>query len=182
LGLLFANPASVTDLSFTVIVKRLKAIGCLTNPSLSAATAEFRGRFFNTETSPTSVLGDVESVIGPQRIATDTGSDFGVVAFYQRCDDARCGARTTLDFKVLGFVKPGERTKLRIKWDQPNHRFIYQVNRGPLVFSPYAVLDTSPAVGQGKSIDITHVVPNCTSTPRPVSTADAYFSDVFVNP
>ncbi len=181
-GLGFPNPASVTDLSFTVTVKKMLAVGCATNSSPSGGSAEFRGRFFNTEISPTSQLGDVESVIGPSRLSTDTGSQFTVVAFYQRCDDANCGARTTLDFKVLGFVNPGEQSTLRIKWDQANHRFVYQLNRQGEIVSPYAVSDVSAAVGQGKGIEIAHVVPNCTTAPRPVVTADAYFGNVYVNP
>lgn len=181
-GLGFPNPASVTDLSFTVIVKKMLAVGCATNPSQSGGSAEFRGRFFNTEISPTSQLGDVESVIGPSRNATDAGSQFTVVAFYQRCDDANCGARTTLDFKVLGFVNPGEQSTLHIKWDQPNHRFVYQLNKQAEVVSQYTVSDVSAAVGQGKGIDIAHVVPNCTTTPRPVVTADVYFGNVYTNP
>lgn len=182
-GLSFANPASVTDLSFTVTVGKMVATGCTTNPSFSGASVEFRGRIFNTETPPTSQLGDIESVIGPSRTSTDTGNQFTVVAFYQRCDDANCGARTTLDFKVLGSVFPGEQATLRIKWDQPNHRFIYQLNQQPQVISPYTVSDVSaPFFGPIKHIDITHVVPNCTTTPRPVVTADAYFGNVYTNP
>jgi len=141
-----------------------------------------RGRFFNTEISPTSQLGDVEAVIGPHRVAPDTVSDFPVFAFYERCDDANCGARTSLDFNVLGFVKPGEPARLRIKWDQPNHRFVYQLNKEPELVSPYMVSDTSAAFGQVKGIDMAHVVPNCTTSPRPVVTTDAYIGDVYVNP
>jgi hypothetical protein len=181
-GLGFPNPASLTELSFTVVVEKMSAIGCATNSSQSVGSVEFRGRFFNTEISPTSQLGDIESVIGPSRVSTDTGDQFTVVAFYARCDDSNCGARTTLDFRVLGSVSPGERSTLRIKWDQPNHRFVYQLNRQPEVISPYTVSDTSLAVGLVKNIDITHVVPNCTSTPRPVVTADAYFGNVYTNP
>jgi hypothetical protein len=181
-GLGFPNPTSIREVSFTVVVERMAAIGCSTNASPSIGSVEFRGRFFNTEISPTSVLGDVESVIGPSRVSTDTGNQFTVVAFYTRCDDANCGARTTLDFRVLGSVYPGEQSTLRIKWDQPNHRFVYQLNQQPQVISPYAVSDTSAAVGLFKAIDITHVVPNCTTAPRPVVTADAYFGNVYTNP
>ncbi|HKW35362.1 MAG TPA: hypothetical protein VJN92_20280 [Candidatus Acidoferrum sp.] len=180
-GLGFPNPESLTDLSFTVMVKRMVAIGCDTNSSPSIGSVEFRGRFFNTEISPTSQLGDVESVIGPSRVSTDTGTQFTIVAFYQRCDDANCGARTTLDLKVLGSVNPGEASTLRIKWDRPNHQFVYQLNQQPQVISPYTVSDVSAAVGQGKGIDITHVVANCTTTPRPVVTTEAYFSNIYTN-
>jgi len=182
-GLQFPNPAAVTEISFTVVVDKMEPIGCATNSSQSAAVAEFRGRFFNTEVPPTSQLGDIESVIGVGRTGTDTGNQLTVSAFYTRCDDANCRARTSLDYRVLGSVYPGEQTTVRIKWDQPNHRFVYQLNRQPEVVSPYTVPDVSaPFFGPIKHIDITHVVPNCTTTPRPVVTVDAYFGNVYTNP
>jgi hypothetical protein len=182
-GLGFANPATVTDVSFTVTVRKMEAIGCTTNPSPSIGSVELRARFFNTENPPTSQVGDVESVIGPSRVSTDTGNQFTVVAFYARCDDSFCNSRTTLDFQVLGTVYPGQTARIRITWDQPNHRFIYQLNQRPVVISAYAVSDVSaPFFGPFRDIDVTHVVPNCTTNPRPVVTADAYFGNVYVNP
>lgn len=182
-GLGFANPASVTDISFTVTVQKMVAIGCVTNSSPSIGSVELRARFFNTENPPTSQLGDVETVIGPSRVSTDTGNQFTVVALYTRCDDSFCNSRTTLDYRVLGTVYPGQRARIRITWDQLNHRFIYRLNQQPEVISPYTVSDVSaPFFGPFRDIDITHVVPNCTTSPRPVVTADAYFGNVYVNP
>jgi hypothetical protein len=183
-GLAFPVPAVITEISFDLVVKEAVAVGCNSNPNGQIVTgAEFRGRFFNTESSPTSQLGDVETVIGANRNATDLGSAMEVLGFYQRCDDANCSARTTLDFNRLGFIQPGAVSRLHLKWDQPNHQFIFQLNNGPLVFSPYAVSDTAqPFFGPVKAIDLARVVPHCTTTPRPFTSIDAFFDNVYVNP
>lgn len=181
-GLGFPQPASVTEVVFTVVVNKAQAVGCAANPSVESATAaEFRGRFFNTETSPTSVLGDIEAAVGAQRSATDAGTALTVVGFFQRCDDANCAARTTLGFNVLGSVNLGKPVALRIKWDQPNHQFIFQMNDQPEVVSPYTLSDTSPPFGVGKGIDLARGVPNCTTAPRPFAALDTFFDNVFVN-
>jgi hypothetical protein len=183
-GLAFPNPGAVTEVSFDLTVYRAVAVGCNSNPNGQIVTgAEFRGRFFNTESSPTSQLGDIETVIGANRNATDTGPAMEVVGFYQRCDDANCSARTTLGFNRLGFIQPGAVARLHIKWDQPNHQFVFQLNNGPLVFSPYAVSDTSqPFFGPNKAIDLARVVPHCTTAPRPFISIDAFVGNVYVNP
>lgn len=182
-GLAFPVPGAIDEVSFEVVVNKAVAVACGSNPSGQIVTgAEFRGRFFNTESSPTSQLGDVETVIGANRNATDTGPALEVLGFYQRCDDDFCGARTTLGFQRLGFIQPSTTNRFHVKWDQPNHRFVFQLNNGPLVFSPYTVSDTSqPFLGPVKTIDLARVVPHCTTTPRPFTSIDAFFDNVLVN-
>jgi hypothetical protein len=182
-GLFFPVPGAVTEVFFDVAIKSAVAVGCNSNPNGQIVTgAELRGRYFNTESSPTSQLGDVEAVIGANRNATDTGPAMEVIGFYQRCDDANCSARTTLGFDRLGFIQPGTVARLHIKWDQPNHQFVFQLNNGPLVFSPYTVSDTAqPFFGPFRSLDLARVVPHCTTTPRPFASIDAFFDNVCVN-
>jgi hypothetical protein len=182
-GLAFPVPSAITEVSFDLTVTRAVAVSCNSNPAGQIVTgAEFRGRFFNTETSPTSQLGDVETVIGANRNATDTGPAMEVIGFSQRCDDDFCGARTSLGFQRLGFIQPGSTNTLHIKWDQPNHRFIFQLNHQPPVFSPYTVSDSAPPNVASKAIDLARVVPHCTTTPRPFASIDALFDNVQVNP
>jgi hypothetical protein len=181
-GLQFPVPSAITEVSFTLNVRDAVAVGCTSNPSGQIVTgAEFRGRFFSTEVSPTSSLGDVETVIGANRNATDIQSAMEVIGFYQRCDDDFCGARTNLGFQRLGFIQPGSTNTLHIKWDQPNHRFIFQLNTEPPVLSPYAVSDSSAPFVPFKTIDLARVVPHCTTTPRPFTSIDAFFGNVYVN-
>src|SRR5215472_1749716 len=177
-GLEFPVPSAITELSYTVVVKNAVAVGCASNSQLTLTGPEFRGRSFNTETSPTSQLGDVEVGIGPGRASTDTGSTMLAVFHYERCGDDFCGTRTTLGFGVLGSVQLDTTNTFHIKWDQPNHRFIFQLNDGPLVVSPYAVLDTSAPFSPFKAIDAARVVPHCTTTPRPFAATDSFFSNV----
>jgi len=71
---------------------------------------------------------------------------------------------------------------LRIKWDQPNHNFIFQLNNQAEVVSHYAVSDTTPAVFSYKTINAGRVVPHCRTTRRPFISMDAFVSNVYVNP
>jgi hypothetical protein len=182
-GLAFPAPSAITEASFSVVVKDAKTVGCGSNPSGAVDIGpEFRGRFFNTESSPTSQLGDVEGGIGAYRTPSDVGSAIQVGFHYERCDDDFCSARTPLDFGVVGSIQPGTTNRFHIKWDQPNHRFIFQLNNGPLVVSPYTVADSSPPSFAFRAIDIARQVAHCTTTPRPFASIDAYFDNVRVNP
>lgn len=182
-GLAFPVPNAVTEASFTVVVQDAVAVGCTGNPSGQVVTdAELRGNFFNMESSPTSQIGDIVAVIGISRTPTDVGGALTVAGFYTRCDNDVCSSQTPLDYRVLGFVHPGDVSKLRIKWDQPNHRFVFQLNDQAEVVSPYTVSDTTPAVFSYKSIELARVVDHCTTTPRPFTSIDAFFSNVYVNP
>jgi hypothetical protein len=182
-GLGFPDPNAVNEVSFDLVVNKAEAVGCTSNPSGQIVTAaELRGRFFNTEAVPASQLGDVETAIGAARNASDSTPALEVDGFYQRCDDDFCGARTTLAFERLGFIQPGSTNRLHIRWDQPNHRFIFQLNNEPLVLSPYTVSDTSaPFFGRFENIDLARVVPHCTTTPRPFASIDASFDNVRVS-
>lgn len=181
-GLLFPRPDLITETSFTVAVNRAKVVGCETNSSdIGVVVTDFRGTFFNTENSPTSQLGDVVANIGVARLSTDTTKAFGVGFFYQRCDDDSCGAAHMLDQRLLGYLYPGQPAKLRIKWDQPNHQFIFQMNKEPEVVSQYLVADSSFPWNFYKSFGMTYGTPNCTTAPRPETIMDAYFDNAYVN-
>jgi len=181
-GLAFPVPSAVTEASFTVVVSRAETVGCTVNPSQIVTAVEFRGNFFNMETAPTSQMGDVVAVISVARVPTDVGNALTVAGLYSRCDDQFCGTQTPLDYRVLGSVQPGAVSTLHIKWDQPNHRFIFQLNNDPEVISPYTVHDATPAVFSFKAIDLARVVPHCTTTPRPFASIDAFVDNVRVNP
>jgi hypothetical protein len=182
-GLAFAKPTAITAAGFTINVKKATVTGCTSNPDLEAAnSAEFRGRFFNTEANPTSQFGDVELSIGPQRGANDDQQGpLQVVAFYQHCDDDFCGARSVLDYKVLGTIAPGSDNTASVQWDKPNHRFVFTLN-GNQTISPYSVSDSSLPYANFKGIDVARVVPDCKGGKRPSSLMDASFDNVLVNP
>jgi hypothetical protein len=137
-----------------VVVKNAEAGGCISNSQPTLTGLEFRGRFFNTESSPTSQLGEVEVGIGALRTSIDAGSAMEVDSHYERCSDDFCSTPTTLGFGVLGFVQPGTTNTFHIKWDKPNHRFVFQLNNGPRVASPHTVLDSSAPFSPFKAIDL----------------------------
>lgn len=182
-GLAFPMPSAVTEISFTLVVNSAHALGCTSNPvgGFAPTEAEFRGNFFNVTNSPTSSIGDIVAAIGVERDPTNNGSALTVHGFYTRCDDEHCGSQTTLDGRVLGSVLPGAISTLHLKWDHPNHRFIFQLNDQPEFVSTYTVSDSSPPFFPTKVLDLAEVVPHCTTTPRPFTAIDAFFDDVFVN-
>jgi len=181
-GLAFTNPAAVTEASFRVTVNHAEAVACSSNPSQTVTDAEFRGNFFNTDATPVSQIGDVVGAIAITRAPTDTGRALRVVGFYARCGDQYCGNQTTLGVVVIGYVQPGEPATLRIKWDQPKHQFVFQLNHQPEVASPYTVSDTTPAVFPYKFVGVARVVAHCTATPTAYTAIDAHFDNVYVNP
>jgi hypothetical protein len=182
-GLNFTSPATVKEVAFTVTVRGAQATTCSSNPGgMAAAVAELRGAFFNDGTGGAGSIGDVIAVISVNRFGTDTTNALTVSGFYTRCDDEYCGAQTYLGGGTLGYVNPGQPVRLRVKWDQPNHQFVFRMNGQPPLVSPYTVSDANPpSYGGWKYIGLTRILPNCTTSPRPQVMVDAYFSDVYVN-
>ena|SRR5215469_9102449 len=120
-GLSFPNPSAVTAIGFTLSVDKIAVTSCASNSGIGGGAAEFRGNFFNTQSSPTSSIGDVLADIGISRTVTDTGSTLTAVGFVNECADPFCGAQTNLAYHVLGQVNPGSTNFLHLEWDQPNH-------------------------------------------------------------
>jgi len=176
-GLSFPNPSAVTAISFTAAVNNIAVVACNTNQGAELVTsAEFRGSFFNVDASPTSPNDDVIADISIQLSSQENGPT--VVGFVTEGNGADY---TVLGYQVLGTVALKSTNTLFLQWDQPNHRFIFQLNNGAQVFEPYNVPDTSPPFNAFKNIDVGRVVPHCTSTPRPYALVDADFGSVYVN-
>ncbi len=152
-GLAFSNPEAITEASFIVRVNKAETGICSSNDSPIVTDAEFRGSFFNTETSPTTQAGNVVALIDVERDQSTVGSSLTVAGSYARCDDQFCSSQTLLDYQVLGSVHFGDDARLRIKWDQLGHRFIFQLNHDPEVASNYTIPDSSPATAPSKAIN-----------------------------
>jgi hypothetical protein len=180
LGLLFATPSNITAVSFTVVVKKELAVGCVANSVVAGIGAGFGGAFFNSSNSP-DPTGDVRAYIWIQRLSTDTGKGLTAFAQVYQCSDASCTPKPLFG-QSLGVVQPGSSNTLALKWDQANHQFIFQMNSNAPVASTYSVGDGFPPVGNWKYITEDRTVPHCTGTPRPYAFVDAYFDNVYVNP
>jgi hypothetical protein len=171
-GLSFPNPGTITAVSFTVVVNTLTEVDCKANPG-TVTEAEFRGNFFNTDVPATTTDHDVSAEIG---IAPNTGhGNLTVGGFIQEGDG------TILGYQVFGAITLKSVNTLFIQWDQHHHQFIFQLNNDAQVFESYSVSDTSLPVSAYKGIDISRVVSDCTSAPRPNTVSDADFRDVYVN-
>jgi hypothetical protein len=181
-SLAFPNPGSVTAVAFTVAVNQIAVTSCTSNPGIGVTAAEFRGNFFNTQSSPTSSIGDVIADVSVGRSVTDTGKGLTAVGFVSECADQFCGAQTTLAAQVLGKVNEGTTNTLYLQWDRPNHQFIFRLNNDSPVYEPYSVADSTPPFFDQKTIGLARVVPHCSTTPRPFAFLDADFDNVYVNP
>ena len=171
-GLSFRNPSAITALSFTVAVNTVKVVDCAANPG-TRTSAEFRGSFFSEVASPISSNDDVGADFGIEQSLQESGPT--VVGFVYD------GNGNVFGFQKLGIVALKSTNTLFLQWDQPNHRFIFQLNGGTQVFEPYSVSDTSPPFYAFKDIGFARVVQDCTSTPRPYALVDADFDNVYVN-
>jgi hypothetical protein len=182
--LIFRDPAAITTIQATVQVTDLATTGCPGNPEATVAWAMLGGRFFGSAAAtPEGEVRDMVAFIGIMGMSGATGQPDLVqaraVVFY--CANRPCTDGFQLHRRDLGPVQRGEVARLRIQWDRPNQRFIFQRDDAPEVFAPYAVADTAPPSIAVKLLDALHFVPNCTATPRPMAYIDALFDDVMVN-
>ena len=179
-GLYIADPAGIKGASYEVNVTKAAAQACPGNPSAEVVTGpEFRGRFFNAEASPTSQKGDVEVAVGFDRRPSDVDSKLTAAFIYQKCDNADCSARTTLGQGTFGKVALGSSNVVGVSWEQPRHRFVFELN-GKRKASTYSVPDTSAPFAPDKEIDVARVIANCAETPRPYTSIEAYFDNITV--
>lgn len=174
LGLQFTNPASVTSTLFSVTVNRLAVGGCQTNSATSTAWAGFVGRYFNYAGSQDGNQ-DVEAGIVVQRVNTDPGSGLTVLAHVSTGDG------TVTQFQNVGVASLGQTSKLFIRWDQPNHQFIFQVNGNTPVAIGYNVSDTAPPSNKLKAFWAAQGTPHCTSKPPGSAMIDANIDNVYVD-
>lgn len=179
-GLYFAKPQLIKGVAFSVKVNKATATACLSNPGAEVVTGpEFRGRFFNTQASPTSQLGDVEFAIGLDRRPYDINDGLAVSYIFQVCANADCSLRSTLGQSVLGSVQPGTMNRIAMGWDKAHHRFTFAINGQHGAIS-YFVSDAAPAFNPEKQLDVARVIVNCAASPRPSTSIDVNYDNVSV--
>lgn len=175
LALQTTNPASIREISFHITVKSVAITGCPSNPNAGGAWAGFVGRFFNYGGEGYGDETDVEAAIDLSPEGTEAGAPMRVTA------KVAAGDGTVSDWQILGFVPLGQTARLRVKWDQPNHQFIFQLNKDAEVYSLYSVPDTSAPVIALRGLWVGRGTPDCTATPSGSTMMDAYFDNVYVN-
>jgi hypothetical protein len=93
----------------------------------------------------------------------------------------RLEIQSVYDQQTLGFIPLGQTVKLRVKWDQPNNQFIFQMNKDPEVAMKYTVPDDDPPIIDIKALWVVRGTPDCTATPGAAILTDACFDNVYVN-
>jgi len=155
--------SSVTDIAADLTVRRSTAQACSTNPGFGGgghAHVLLFGSFFNGGAGTPD--DDVVANLQLDRYATDpTGMvDVGGFLFHQG---------QFFDHVDLGLVNVGERVRVELLWDQPNHRFVVRLFRptyGTSVeqFMPYTISDVTAPASPSKSIDAFVYPANCLGT------------------
>lgn len=165
LGLAATDPAAIIEIAFDIQVTSAAMTACPTNPNQPAAWAGFVGHFFKDENGNDVVAG--------------------ITLRRDWWDDARAPLRVGIESagveQDLGFVSLGETVRLRLRWDQPNHRFIFQMNRNPEVAMTYGVSEVGAPDIALKALWVVRGTPDCTATPGSAILTDAYFDNVYVN-
>ena len=168
---------SSTDIAADLTVSRSTAQACSTNPGFGGgghAQVLMFGSFFNGGAGTSD--DDVEAYLQLDHYATDQAGkvDVGGFLYHQ-------GFFGNVD---LGLVNVGERVRVELVWDQPNHRFVVRLFR-PLYgttteqFMPYTISDTTPAVSPFRNIDAFIYPANCVGS-RKSADVEVLFDDVLV--
>ena len=181
----FIQSSAVTAIEATLQVTGAEAVGCDGNAEPARAQARLSGYFFNA--SPTGSSNgrtdDVFAFVRVQRFSDSTDPEhvLQIVGFVLHCRNSDCSATDTLGDVNLGTVNLWQSVRLRIQWDQANHRFIFQRDRHAEVYVAYTVSDTSPSSFSGKRIELAHEVPACATAPRADVSMEVLIDKVLVN-
>lgn len=168
---------SATDIAADLTVSRSTAQACSTNPGFGGgghAQVLIFGSFFNGGAGTSD--DDVQAYVQLDHYATlQTGKvDVGGFVFHQ-------GFFDNVD---LGLVNVGERVRVELVWDQPNHRFIARLFR-PLVgttteqFMPYTISDTKAPASPFRNINAFVYPANCIGS-RNSAELEVLFNDVLI--
>jgi hypothetical protein len=169
--------SSATDIAADLVVRRSATQACSTNPGFSGhAQALISGSFFNGGGGTPD--DDVQAYFQLDRYA-----------FYQ-AGTVQAGGFLKyqgqfFDNVDLGLVNIGERVRIELRWDRPNHQFVVRVfhpDSGAVSEQnmPYAISDTTPAVSQFKNISANVFPANCFGS-RVSSELEILISDVLTN-
>ena len=184
LRLSFIKPAVVTAIDATLVVTRAEAVACTSNPDFPArAAARLSGFFFNTTGATNENTDDVMAYIRVQRQSDSTDPEhvLQIVGNVNLCHDPSCSGTTPLGGVSLGKVYLWQPVRLRVQWDQANHRFVFQRDHQAELYVNYTVPDTWPSVQPAKRVELAPEVPNCTATPRANAFMEVLVDKVLVN-
>lgn len=169
---------SVTDITADLTVSHSSAQACSTNTGPGGgghAQVLLSGTFFNGGAGTSD--DDVQAFLQLDHEATVPGGTVDVGGFLFHQGQFFGGVD-------LGPVNVGERVRVELVWDRPNHRFIVRLFR-PLYrttaeqFMPYTVSDTTAAASPSRNIGAFVFPANCVGS-RKSAEAEVLFDDVLV--
>ena len=178
-GLTLQN-SSVTDIAADLIVRRSAAQGCSTNPGFGGggghAQALIYGTFFNGGGG--SADDDVTAFLQLDRYSTYPLDMVQVGGFLKYQNQF-------FDNVDLGLVNVGERVRVELLWDRPNHRFVVRLFRPTYGISseqymPYTISDVAAPASLYKNIDANVFPANCLGT-RTSAELEVLVDDVLTN-
>lgn len=185
--LVFDDGSFIKTIQSIVLVKKFEETACATNVSATEPRVRIGGMFFNTGAStPGDSTNDINAfiIVGRPSDATDLAAgEFKIYAKVNICNDPECGSSTELGSVDIGTVMVNKKAKLRISWDPANNRFVFQNRRAAEVYITYAVpVGSAPGTSHGgnKRLEVHHLIPNCTTAPRPVSFMEAFFDNIMI--
>jgi FG-GAP-like repeat len=166
-----ADPARTDGIGATFTVNNLSMTVCAAN-NAGAVTRARPARLlisrFNdgTQSVPGNRLGDYLAGVQAFRDGSspNPAGVLNIQGFIVRCTDASCTTNTLVVSNTLvTTVSVGQPFTLRLKWDQPNHQFLFGLDGSADTALPYAVSDTAPANVPFEDIDVSHTTANCTA-------------------
>lgn len=180
--LYFTRHQALTSIKARVVVDQYDFNGC-SDKDYSYGMARIKGYFFNASTPEEgSYKDDVNAEIRVQGYSNDPGV-LDVIAKVERCKDDMCYDTEMLYWKTLGSVQAGEAVPLRVRWDKPNHRFVFYHNHKTYIYSYKGILSDERLASHSnnKRLDITIVTRTCSDNVISNGFLDVYFDDVYVN-
>ncbi len=164
------NPAPITGMAAAFTVSSLSMTTCAANNSGSVTRARparlVMAKFNDGSGSAVDSTGDHRAGVEVFRDGSSSDPDgvLKVRGFINRCSNPSCSVRPEVISATLPTtVSVGQSFTLRIKWDQPNHQFLFGVDGSADTALPYSVSDAAAAITGFVNIDVGHTTANCTA-------------------
>jgi hypothetical protein len=169
---------SVTDIAADLTVTYSAAQACSTNSGFGGgghAQVLLWGRFFNGGLG--TFDDDLQAFLQIEHYATTPAGKLDVAGQLLHQGQFFSG----VDF---GLVNVGERVRVELVWDQPNHQFIVRLSRpryGTTVeqFMPYTISDTTPPAFSNRVLSAAAYGANCVGS-RKSAEVEVLIDDVLV--
>ncbi len=166
----------VNTIAANVTVRNSNPTDCATNAGVAHSQVLVNGSFFNGGGG--TAADDVIAFLQLDHYSASPAGTVDVGGFLQYQGQF-------FDNVYLGPVNIGETVIVALQWDQPNHRFVVELNRPQyrtkaVQYMPYSISDTTPPVAPFKNLGANVFPPNCMGSSVPAD-LDVSFDNVYTN-